>query len=323
MEAFVRVAETKSFVQAAEQLGVTRSVITHRIQKLEQFIQAPLFHRHTRSVQLSDLGQSYYQECADLLNRFEVLTDEMANSTKKLDGRLRIHMAPGFAIDHFGRLLAKFMTQYNQLTIELVVNDRTIDPVKDGFDIAFQMFPPQTESLIERKIFQVNRLLCCSPYFLSKQNFSIQIPSDLKRHPIGCYLGTHTARSKIDYFYNEKFHELPVPVKLLSSSVHVLRDFALNHGGIVCLPTLVAHQYLMEKQLVNILPDYPLMNYDLRAVFPQNSRNLKKIRTLLDFLVTHLAKFPSWDEELIDSGYLSPLVKSFNTLHYLLAQKEA
>lgn len=322
MEAFVRVAETKSFIQAAEQLGVTRSVITHRVQKLEQFIQAPLFHRNTRSVQLSDLGRCYYQECADLLSKFELLTDEMAHSTKKLQGRLRIHMAPGFAIEHFGQLLAKFMTTYDRLCIELVVDDRRVDPVKDGFDMAFQMFPPLTESLVERKIFQVNRILCCSPDFLSENHFSIQTPLDLKPHQIGCYLGSHTSRNKIHYFDQGKFHELAIQSNLLSSSVHVLRDFALNHGGIVCLPTLVAHQYLIQQQLINVLPAYPLMNYDFRAIFPENSRNLSKIRTLLDFIVAHTQYLPLWDQQLIRNGQLSALVKRFNQVGYL-TQEEA
>jgi DNA-binding transcriptional LysR family regulator len=93
--------------------------------------------------------------------------------------------------------------------------------------------------------------------------------------------------------------------------VHLLRDFALSNGGVVCIPTLVAHKYLMNRQLTTLLPDYPLVNYGLRAVFPANSKNLSKIRKLLDFLLSLLETIPSWDNELIEAKYLSEKVRLF------------
>ncbi|WP_111895501.1 LysR family transcriptional regulator [Acinetobacter sp. MB5] len=309
MEAFVRVAECGSFIKAAEQLGVTRSVISNRIQQLENFIKAPLFHRSTRSVRLSDIGEQYYRECATLIKQFEILADEMAHATSKMQGRLRIHMAPGFAIDYFGHLLTIFLKEYPDLNIDVAVNDRVIDPITEGFDIVFQMFPPTGESLVERKLFNVNRILCCSPEYLNNIKH-IQEPEQLKEISIGYYSSSPT-RNKIQYLKNTKFHEMEINTHLLSSSTHLLRDFALSGGGVVCLPTLVAHKYLMNKQLVTVLPDYPILNYGLRAVFPVNSKNLSKIRKLLDFLIARLDIIPSWDIELINAKYLSEKVKFF------------
>ncbi|MCS3528012.1 LysR family transcriptional regulator [Acinetobacter johnsonii] len=309
MEAFVRVAESGSFIKASEQLGVTRSVISNRIQQLENFIKAPLFHRSTRSVRLSNVGEKYYRECAALIKQFEILADEMAHATSKMQGRLRIHMAPGFAIDYFGHLLTIFLKEYPDLNIDIVVNDRIIDPIAEGFDIVFQMFPPTGESLIERKLFNVNRVLCCSPEYLENiQN--IYKPEQLKEVPMGYYSGYPT-RNRIRYLEEGEFKEMDIHIHVLSSSVHLLRDFALSGGGVVCLPTLVAHKYLMNKQLTTILSDYPLSNYGLRAVFPANSKNLSKIRKLLDFLIIRLDTIPSWDIELIDAKYLSEKVKFF------------
>ena len=104
---------------------------------------------------------------------------------------------------------------------------------------------------------------------------------------------------------------MEINIHVLSSSVHLLRDFALSEGGVVCLPTLVAHKHIMNQQLTTILSDYPLLNYGLRAVFPSNSKNLSKIRKLLDFLLARLDIIPTWDIELINSGYLSEKVKLF------------
>ncbi len=139
IEAFVRVAETGNFAKAAVQLGVTRSVVTHRIQQLEHFINAPLFHRSTRHVRLSEVGETYYKECADMVAGFNSLTEQMRNLRAKPTGKLRVQMLPGFAIDHFGPLLAEFTALYPDIEVDVIVNDRLTDPIEEGFDIAFQM----------------------------------------------------------------------------------------------------------------------------------------------------------------------------------------
>ncbi|MEH0960680.1 LysR family transcriptional regulator [Pseudomonas aeruginosa] len=137
IEAFVRVAETGNFAKAAVQLGVTRSVVTHRIQQLEHFINAPLFHRSTRHVRLSEVGETYYKECADMVAGFNSLTEQMRNLRAKPTGKLRVQMLPGFAIDHFGPLLAEFTALYPDIEVDVIVNDRLTDPIEEGFDIAF------------------------------------------------------------------------------------------------------------------------------------------------------------------------------------------
>nr|WP_174505299.1 LysR family transcriptional regulator [Acinetobacter sp. Marseille-Q1620] len=309
MEAFVRVAESGSFIKAAEQLGVTRSVITARVQQLEKFVDAPLFFRSTRSVRLSDTGLSYYKECAELINKFEQLAEQMANSKSTLQGRLRIHMAPGFAIDYFGKYLTLFLETYPDIDMDIVVNDRVIDPISSGFDIVFQMFPPSGETLIDRKLFNVNRVICATPEFIEKHG-KPEHPEDLNKFILGFYSGYPT-RNKLQFLINDHFQDINLNIKVSSSSIHLLRDFALNHGAIVCLPTLVVHESILQGKLTTMLKDFPLSNYGLRAVFPSNSKNISKIRSLLDFLIERLSVIPEWDSKLIEQGYLSERVRLF------------
>ncbi|MGN5533888.1 LysR family transcriptional regulator [Acinetobacter sp. Lyrl_1] len=309
MEAFVRVAQSGSFIKAAEQLGVTRSVISTRIQQLEKFINAPLFHRSTRSVRLSEIGEKYYPECIELINNFERLADEMSHAKSDLHGRLRIYMAPGFALSFFSKLISEFTQKYKDIELDIVVNDRVIDPISSGFDIVFQMFPPKGESLIERKIFQINRIICASPDFIANYGYP-KHPSELHKYELGYYSG-YPERNKIKFMINRKFEEFSVNARVSSSSIHLLHDFGLTNGGIVCLPTLVARESLFDHKLIPLLVDYPIPNYSLRAVFPSNSRNLTKIRCVIDFLVERISPLPEWDEELIKQGHLSPLIKSF------------
>lgn len=309
MEAFVRVAQSGSFIKAAKQLGVTRSVVTTRIQQLETFINAPLFHRSTRSVRLSEIGEKYYQECVELIDRFEQLVGDMSLAKSDMHGSLRVYMAPGFALSFFNEILSDFTQKYKDIQLEIETNDRVIDPVASGFDIVFQIFPPNGVSLIERKIFQINRVFCTSPAFI-EQHGQPQHPSELHKYELG-YYSNYPERNKIKFLINSEFKEYSINARVSSSSIHLLHDFALTGGAIVCLPTLVARNSLLNQKLIPLLVDYPMPRYSLRAVFPSNSRNLIKIRSVLDFLIERISPLPEWDEALIERGYLSPLIKSF------------
>src|SRR5688572_23452284 len=108
IEAFVRVAETRSFAEAARQLGVTPSVITSRVQQLESFTQTPLFHRSTRKVSLSEAGSNFIEECTDILARVDSVMERMRLTQSDLAGSLRVQLLPGFALGHFGRALKDF-----------------------------------------------------------------------------------------------------------------------------------------------------------------------------------------------------------------------
>ena len=162
----MQVAECQSFVNAARQLGVTPSVITSRIKQLETFIENPLFHRSTRSVTLSEAGTSFFQECAELVNKIDSVTDRMRLAKSTPSGMLRMQVLPGFAIGHLGRAIKDFSHEYPDINIDITVSDQLSNPVDAGYDVAFQIFRPGAESLIVRPLFTVRRLFCASPQYL-------------------------------------------------------------------------------------------------------------------------------------------------------------
>lgn len=302
VEAFVRVAETSSFAKAAMQLGVARSVVTHRIQQLEQFISTPLFHRSTRHVRLSEVGEAYYKECSDMVTSFNSLTDHMRELRAKPSGKLRIQMLPGFAIGHFGRIMAEFNHLYPDIEIDVVVNDRVVDLIEEGFDIAFQMFSPLAESMIERKLFSVRRIFCMSPEYAEK--FGVpQHPNDLQQHKIALYAG-YPSRNRWVFTKDGEQVELSLPGQVRSNSVHLLRDYAATGVCLVCLPTLVASDDLLKGRLIPVLPEYTLSSFNFSAVFPATQRRALKVRTLIEFLVERFSEEPHWDKPLLERGWV-------------------
>ncbi|MDF3834393.1 LysR family transcriptional regulator [Cupriavidus basilensis] len=303
LEAFVRVAETSSFAEAARQLGVTNSVVTNRIQQLEKFIDAPLFHRSTRHVRLSEVGEAYYKECADAVARLNSLTDQMCDVRATPSGKLRIQVLPGFAIKHLARLLAGFTDRYPSIQLDIIVNDRVVDPIEEGFDVAFQIFPPISESLIEKRLFPVRRLFCAAPAYLERHG-TPQKPVELLSHTVALYSGYPSRNRWAFQRGDEPTVEIEMPGQVRSNSVHMLRDYALGGSCVVCLPTLVASEALLDGSLAPVLTDYTLASYTFAAVYPATQRQAVKVRVLVEYLSAALAGEPAWDVPLLERGWV-------------------
>jgi DNA-binding transcriptional LysR family regulator len=306
IDAFVRVAESQSFAQAARQLRVSRSVVTARIQQLEEFIGAPLFHRNTRSVRLSELGQAFLRDCSELVGRTNEVVDQMREVSASPAGRLRVHALPGFVLGHLAQVLQEFQARYPQIVLELIVSDAVIDPVREGFDCALQIFPPHSEELVSRKLFPVRRVFCASPTYLARCGTPRQ-PTDLLGHRIGWYSGYPTRERLV-------FHGAPEPVALelkpvlLTNSVHLLREYALEHAGVVCLPTLVASASVLAGELELVLPQHQLSAFWLSVFYPATVRSALKLKLFLDALYRSFSGVLPWDAMLIERGLLSERV---------------
>jgi DNA-binding transcriptional LysR family regulator len=301
IEAFVRVAETRSFAEAARQMRLSRSAVTERVQQLEAFVGAPLFVRNTRSVRLSELGQTFLHECSELVGRTNEVVNQMREVTTAPAGRLRVHALPGFVLGHLATLLQEFQARYPQIVLDIFVNDAAVDPVKEGFDCALQIFPPRSEELVSRKLFPVRRVFCASPTYLRRHGVP-RSPEDLLRHRLGWYSGYPT-RERVSFHPPEGAPvALDLKPTLLTNSVHLLREYALEHAGIVCLPTLVASSAVLAGELVLVLPKHQLSSFWLSVFYPQAARSSLKLKLFLESLVRNFAGIPPWDAALLSAG---------------------
>jgi len=296
IDAFVRVAEAFRFADVARQLGVSKSVITSRVQQLEEFVGAPLFHRTTRHVRLSEIGELFHKECADLIARANGLVDQMRDSRVAPTGTLRIHALPGFVLGHMAHLLNEFQNAYPGIAIDLTVNDAVVDPIKEGFDCALQIFPPASEELIERRLFQVRRVFCAAPDYLA-QHPLINQPEDLLHHRLGLY-SRYPSRDR--WIFNGTARQVILDLKpaLRTNSVHMLRDYAIDGGGVVCIPTIVAADAVADGQLSLLLPDFQLSHFWFSAVYLKTQRNMFKLRLFLDHITRSFSEIPPWDSAM-------------------------
>lgn len=302
IETFVRVAQTQSFAEAARQLRVAKSVVTTRIKQLEDYLGGPLFHRSTRVVRLSELGQAFLRDCTDLVVRANDIVDQMRDVRGKPAGTLRVHALTGLVLGHFGVLLRDFQATYPDIRLELVVSDAVVDPVAAGVDCALQIFPAASTELISRPLFPVRRVFCATPQYLASHPLP-QDPRDLHHHKLGLYSGYPT-RDRWTFHAPSGDLTTYLSAALLTNSVHLLREYALTHAGIVCLPTLVAGDDIRDGRLQVVLSPYQLSSFWLSAVYAGTSRNAFKLKLFIEHITGAFGRVPPWDRALIERGLL-------------------
>lgn len=297
MDAFVRVAEVGSFAEVARQLNVSKSVITTRVQQLEEYVGVPLFHRSTRKVVISEIGQAYYEECAQLVSKANEVVDQMRRFRGSPTGVLRIHGIPGLILGHMAPFLNKFSQDHPGITYDFVVNDLVIDPVKEGFDCALQIFSPISDGLVQKKLFPVRRVFCASPGYLEMHE-PILHPLNLETHHLGLYSRYPT---KDKWVFADAFERVEMELKpfVRTNAVHFLKELAIEGAAVVCLPTIVAAKEILAGNLVPILRSYEMPPYWLSAVYPKTQRNSIKLKLFLERFSAEFATGAPWDLELV------------------------
>jgi len=297
LETFVRAARAGSFSKAAKQLRLAPSVVTSRIQHLEQELGGPLFHRSTRSVQLSSLGEAILQDC----ERICTLSQSVRSTARELArgapaGLLRIHAVPGFVLGQFGGIIKDFQQRYPDVQLDLVIADEVVDPVKGGFDCSLQIFTPATEELVIRPLFPVRRIFCATPEYLAAHG-TPQRPADLAQHRLAFYANTPSRDKWILRKDAEEF-TLRLKASLLTNSSHMLAEYALQSTGLACLPTVVAAELVLQGRLAWVLREFQLPIFHLSAVYPQTQRGSSSLRLFIQTLIEHLPAAPTWDVAL-------------------------
>lgn len=302
IETFVRVAQTQNFTEAARQLRVARSVVTTRIKQLEDHVGAPLFHRSTRVVRLTEMGQAFQRDCTELVARASDIVDQMRDVKGTPSGTLSVHALTGLVLGHFASLIHEFQEIYPDIRLDLNVSDAVVDPVKAGVDCALQIFPATSTELISRPLFPVRRVFCATPEYLARFGTPRNL-RDLHEHKLGLY-SRYPTRDRWTFHHQGQEITLYLNAKLLTNSVHLLREYAMEHAGIVCVPTLVAAEAIQAGQLRVVLPEHLLSSFWLSAVYAGTSRNAFKLRLFIEHISNRFKRLPPWDAELIRRGLI-------------------
>lgn len=297
LQSFIAVVETGSFSEAAERLAVGKSVISRRVSALENRLGVQLLRRTTRRLSLTEAGREFYPRAARLLAELEEAEQAVAEGQRTLRGRLRLAAPLSFGIRHLGPALNAFMAEHPELVLDLDLDDREVNLVEEGVDVAVRIGRLDDSSLVAVPLFPVRILLCASPDYLARHGRPLH-PRDLTGHMGLAY--ANLTESQQWHFIDGQGAELSVrvPTRLRANNGDVLLEAALAGLGIISSPSFIVHRALREGTLVPLLPGYRLLETTAYAIYPSRRFLPRRVRTLVEFLRSRFGDRPYWDEDL-------------------------
>lgn len=296
LQAFVAVVETGSFTAAADRLDVAKSAVSRRVSALEERLGVQLLRRTTRRLNLTDTGQSFYERSAQILSDLEEAESAVAQEHGELRGTLKIALPLAFAVLHMHEPLAEFSRLHPKLAFDLDLNDRRIDLLEEGVDLAVRIGRLEDSSLIARKLFDVRTVVCASPSYLEKHGTPSH-PSELNQHACLVYGNLPDPGRWVCRDADGERIDVAVNIAIRASSGEFLRECAQHGMGIVMQPTFIVGDAVRDGGLVRILEDYDWPVTPAYAVYPPTRHLTYRVRTFLDFLVGRFSGTTPWDRQ--------------------------
>ncbi|WP_196140945.1 LysR family transcriptional regulator [Aliikangiella sp. G2MR2-5] len=293
MQNFVRIVEAGSITRAAEQQNTVKSAVSRKLADLEKRLGVTLLTRTTRRQTLTDTGRSYYQQCIRIIGELEEVEAEVRNENCALAGKIKVAAPLSFGLMHLSQAIRKFNEINPEIYFELDFNDRKVDIVEEGFDLAIRIARLEDSSLVARKLIHARTLLCASPAYL--QEFGEpQMPEDLKKGHVKLKYATNN-----DYWQfkgeNGEVVRIKVPAVISANNGEFLCQAAIEGKGLLFSPDFICYKAVRSGLLKPILCEYLLDNeISGYALYPQNRHLSRRVRSLIDFLAQYFGEKPYW-----------------------------
>jgi DNA-binding transcriptional LysR family regulator len=293
MAVFARVIEMGSFSAAARDLRLAKSTVSKQVAALEQRLGARLLNRTTRRLSPTEVGRAYYERCTRIIA--EVEEAELAVSRLQLEprGTLRLNAPMSFGNLHVAPVIADFMNAYPELTVDMTLNDRLVDLVDEGFDVAVRIGKLADSTLIAKKIAPSRQVVCAAPEYWQAHGIPAR-PQDISNH--NCLIYTYL-RNPHEWIFKmaDGVKTVSITGKLRANNGEALRAAALKGYGVYLGPTFIVGEDLRSGRLQAVLRDFEIQNHFIHAVYPHSRHLSVKVRAFVDFLAERFGDEPYWD----------------------------
>lgn len=279
---FVAVIESGSFSQAGKALGVSKSAVSKRINQLEERLGVQLLQRTTRRLSLTEAGERYFEYAQQALAQARAAEDAVSLTQTCPKGLLRVNAPMSFGRLHLAALVPEFLERYPQIELHMAMDDRVVDMVAGGFDVAVRIGRLQDSSLVAKRLSDCQSVLCAAPNYLERSP-TLQTPMDLQNHNCLFY----------SYFQagtEWTFHGLKGAVRVQPkgnyqvNNSEALREAVLAGVGVAQMPLFIVADDIRSGKLTPLLPHYPLPLHAIYAVYPQRRHLPAKVRVFLEFI---------------------------------------
>jgi DNA-binding transcriptional LysR family regulator len=286
-QVLVAVAQCQSLTRAAERLGCSKAMVSQRLSELEVLLGVRLFHRTTRSVQLSQDGQVAYDRALQLVQDAEEL-DTLFQSEAALKGKVRIDMPARVARNLIVPKLPELLALHPMLAIELSSTDRRVDVVGEGFDLVLRVGALKDSNLIARRLGAFSVLNVASPGYLR----TFGVPHDLAslaQHQLVHYSTQFGAPLEgFEYFDGTDYRNLPMPGKITVNNTDAYEAACLAGFGIVQMPWVGARGFLEQGLLQEVLPQYRAEPMPVHVLYGSRNQVSKRVRAVLHWMTETL-----------------------------------
>ena len=294
MGVFVQVVEANSFSAAADRLGLSKSAVSKHISRLEDQLGAQLLNRTTRRLHLTEVGAAFYERCVRIMAQVQEAERQVLGMNAVPRGTLRVSVPVSFGRLHLAPAMAEFLACYPEIQVEMVVNDRMVDLIEEGFDVAIRVAVLPDSTSIARRLAPSRRVACATPAYF-KQYGLPQTPDDLRQY--NCFTFAHAASQSRWRFQGPRGeYTVPVSGNFQANHGEVVREAALSSLGVALSPTFIVGQDLSRGTLQAVFADITVSKSSVYAIYPHNRHLSPKVRVFIDFFAERFGPRPYWDK---------------------------
>ena len=285
LDVFVRVSESRSFTAAGQQLGISASAVSKTIARLEERLSVRLFHRSTRTVNLTPEGALFLERCRRILSEVKDAETELLQTRGTPQGKLRI------SLPSLGTLFmpkrGDFKRRYPEIELDIDYSDRLVDVIEEGFDAVIRSGTPSDSRLVARRLGTCRKVFVGAPGYFNKAGMPSK-PEDLTSHARLHY--RFPSSGKLDVWpLGDKTEMLPErPASMVTNTLDPQVCFAEQGLGIAYLPEIAVRRQLEQGSLVTVLDEYDRENMVFHVLWPSGRHLSAKIRLFVDFVTSHL-----------------------------------
>jgi DNA-binding transcriptional LysR family regulator len=295
MRTFVAVVSEGAFSRAADRLGMSPQLVSKYVAQLEARLGARLINRSTRRLSITEVGQAYFERCRDVLAEIDEMESAVGDAATEARGTLRINAAMTFGTMHLSKAIAEYQCGQAGVSVELTLDDRVVDIVSEGYDIAIRIGRLRGSSLIARKLAPIRLVICAASEYLA-QHGTPATPQDLKGHECLRYtLSSYSDRWR--FRQGDSARDVLVTGRFSASNGDAIRLAAIAGRGIALQPTFIVGDDIRKGRLQRILEDYEIEPMGLYAVYAHRKYLSGKVRTFVEFLSSYFGSPPYWECE--------------------------
>ncbi len=290
MKAFTAVADSGGFSSAARQSTLTKALLSKYVAQLEDSLNIRLFNRTTRQVSLTEVGRAYYARCVPLLEELEELEAVTQDIHAKPTGELNISAPTSFSELHLIKVVSNFSRQYRDIRINMVLTDRVVDIVEEGFDLALRIGNLPDSSLIARRLTTIHTVACASPEYL-KEYGEPKYPKDLINH--SCIVDTNYKNGLAWEFKGNGIKEvIDIQGRYCVNSAVAVKELVLSGNGVALCPTFALGDAIKNQKIKILLPEYEIEAFGLHMVYSHRRHLSAKVQLFMKSLKVYFSEYP-------------------------------